>query len=36
MSFILVKQIPNSCDYTENGWYMCNSYVIWLYQHFKE
>ena len=33
MSFIKVNQNPNIYDFTENGQYICNSYIVWWLQH---
>ena len=36
MSFIKVNQNPNIYDFTENGQYICNSYVVWWLQHVNK
>ena len=36
MSFIKVNQNPNIYDFTENGQYICNSYVFWWLQHVNK
>ena len=36
MSFIKVNQNPNTNDFTENGQYICNSYVVWWSQHVNK
>ena len=36
MSFIKVNQNPNIYDFTENGQYICNSYLFWWLQHVNK
>ena len=35
-SFIKVNQNPNIYYFTENGQYICNSYVVWWLQHVNK
>ena len=36
MSFFKMNQNPDTYDFTENGQYICNLYVVWWLQHINK